>query len=227
MGTSNDFMVISLTTVGDTNWTYRYNGSANNWDIAKSIVYGSDGNLYVAGYASNLVTSKDFTVISLDTTGAENWVYGYSAASSFYWDEAHSVAYGLDGNIYAAGYSIYSTGAGIWDFTVISLGPVGVEEETRSQKPEARLMIYPNPFSKLIHISFGKGPSAECIELKIYDASGRLVKDFNLKSEISNLQSEVSWKGDDNAGQMLPCGVYFLEFEAGDYKETRKLLVIR
>jgi len=113
------------------------------------------------------------------------------------------------------------------DYEPWLFAPVGVEEETRSQKPEARLVIYPNPFSKLIHISFEKGQRAKGIELKIYDASGRLVKNFNLKSEISNLQSEVSWNGVNNAGQKLPAGVYFLRFQAGDYKETRKLLVIR
>ncbi|MCK4453062.1 T9SS type A sorting domain-containing protein, partial [candidate division WOR-3 bacterium] len=63
--------------------------------------------------------------------------------------------------------------------------------------------------------------------LRIYDVTGRLVMNFNLKSEISNLQSKVSWNGVDNAGQMLPSGVYFLEFQAGDYKETKKLLLVR
>ncbi len=230
MGTSNDFMVISLTTAGDTNWTYRYNGSANHWDIAKSIVYGSDGNLYVAGYASNLVTSKDFTVISLDTTGAENWVYGYSAASSFYWDEAHSIAYGLDGNIYAAGYSIYSTGAGIWDFTVISLGSVGVEEETALRLvPHALrlLVVYPNPFSKMTHIKFQAPNSKSQVTMSLYDAAGRMVKDFPLPNVYSLLPTEVSWNGVNNAGQKLPAGVYFLEFQVGDYKETRKLILVR
>ncbi|MCK4673282.1 T9SS type A sorting domain-containing protein, partial [candidate division WOR-3 bacterium] len=235
MGTSNDFMVISLTTAGDTNWTYRYNGSANQWDIAKSIVYGPDGNLYVAGYASNLVTSKDFTVISLDTTGAENWVYGYSAASSFYWDEANSVAYGLDGNIYAAGYSIYSTGAGIWDFTVISLGSVGVEEETALRLvPHALrlLVVYPNPFKQITDIRYQIGEGVDSrqksvVSMKIYDASGRLVKDFSLPSAYCLVPTEVSWNGVDNAGQKLPAGVYFLKFAAGDYKETRKVLLIK
>jgi hypothetical protein len=105
----------------------------------------------------------------------------------------------------------------------------GVEEHVFSQKVSTDLQINPNPFSKLTKISFEKGHpdrithssygtgSAECIELKIYDASGRLVKNFNLKSEISNLQSKVSWNG----------GVYFLEFQAGNYKETRKILLVR
>jgi len=63
--------------------------------------------------------------------------------------------------------------------------------------------------------------------MSIYDAAGRLVKDFSLPSAYSLLPTEVSWNGVDNAGQKLPCGVYFLEFQVGDYKETRKLLLVR
>jgi len=63
--------------------------------------------------------------------------------------------------------------------------------------------------------------------MSIYDATGRVVKNFNLKSEISNLQSPVSWSGIDDSNRKLPCGVYFLKFKAGDYSTTEKLLLIR
>ena len=169
----------------------------------------------------------------------ERWIYTHNGSGNDA-DEAKVVVYGADGNIYAAGYSIYSTGAGIWDFTVISLGPVGVEEETTLRllpSPLRLLEVYPNPFRSRIDIRFqieddrykkvGQGFSLAnskpegLPKICIYDASGRVVKNFNLKSEISNLQSEVSWNGVNNAGQKLPAGVYLLEFQVGDYKETR------
>jgi len=46
-------------------WIYKYGGSGNGADEAKAIVYGADGNLYIAGYACGNGTSKDFTVTSL------------------------------------------------------------------------------------------------------------------------------------------------------------------
>ena len=104
---------------------------------------------------------------------------------------------------------------------------VGIEEETKSQKPEARLMIYPNPFSTLTHIKFQAPSSKSQVTMSIYDAAGRVIKDFSLPSAYSLLPTEVSWNGVSNAGQKLPCGVYFLEFQVGDYKETRKLLLVR
>ena len=62
---------ISLTTSGDTNWVYRYNGTGYDDDQANSVVYGSDGNIYAAGITRGSGTSADFTVISLGITGVE------------------------------------------------------------------------------------------------------------------------------------------------------------
>jgi flagellar hook assembly protein FlgD len=87
--------------------------------------------------------------------------------------------------------------------------------------------VYPNPFSKLINISLGTGQSAKSIVLKIYDAAGRLVKDFNLQSEICNMQSSVVWNGTDDQGRKLPEGVYFVQFTAGDLTKTQKIILLK
>ncbi len=117
-----DFTVICLTPAGDTNWVYRYNGPGNDYDVANSIIYGADGNIYAAGYSIDTGSSLDFTVISITPAGSTNWVYRYNGPNSYY-DEANSIVYGADENIYAAGYS-YGNGT-FEDFTVISLTPAG------------------------------------------------------------------------------------------------------
>ncbi len=124
-GTSYDFTVISLTTAGDTNWVYRYNGPGNGGDEANSIVYGSDGNIYAAGGSTGSGTGKDFTVISLTPQGTERWVYRYDGPANSM-DGAYSVVYGSDGNIYAAGFNSKGIGAD-QDFVVVSLTSSGTE----------------------------------------------------------------------------------------------------
>jgi len=128
------------------------------------------------------------------------------------------------------------------DYEPWLFAPVGVEEKTALRlAPHALrlLVVYPNPFSKLIHISFGKGQRAKGIELKIYDASGRLVKNFPRLTPDALRPTQISWDGTDHANRKLPSGVYFLKFtispvgttgsggEAGDYTATEKLLLIR
>ena len=95
--------------------------------------------------------------------------------------------------------------------------------------------IYPNPFRRVTAIRYSIGDiqmqdarsKKQDISLKIYDACGRLVKDFNLQSEICNMQSSVVWNGTDQNNRKVPAGVYFVRFKAGDYKKTEKAILLR
>lgn len=122
--TTDDFTVISLTTSGTERWIYTYNGFADRGDVAYSIVYGEDDNIYVAGSSIGSDTTSDFIVISLTSAGTERWVYRYNGPGNGP-DYAHDVVYGAYGNIYAVG-SCWGTNANT-DFTVISLTDDGVE----------------------------------------------------------------------------------------------------
>jgi len=123
-GTDYDFTVISLTASGSERWVYRYNGPGNDLDEAYSIVMGSDGNLYAAGYSWGNGTSNDFIVISLTSGGGERWVYRYNRPGDCL-DAASSIVMGSDGNLYASGYSGESETH--YDFTIVSLTPSGGE----------------------------------------------------------------------------------------------------
>ena len=122
--TTDDFTVVSLTTSGTERWIYTYNGFADRGDVAYSIVYGEDDNIYVAGYSIGSDTTRDFIVISLTSAGTERWVYRYNGPGNGP-DCAYDVVYGAYGNIYAVG-SCWGTNANT-DFTVISLTDDGVE----------------------------------------------------------------------------------------------------
>ncbi|MCK4252379.1 hypothetical protein KAX97_13100, partial [candidate division WOR-3 bacterium] len=52
-----------------------------------------------------------------------------------------------------------------------------VEETAQLKAPNLpKISVFPNPFSKLIKISFGKAQGAKSTGLKIYDATGRVVR---------------------------------------------------
>jgi hypothetical protein len=143
--TLKDIAVISLDTLGNEQWFYTYDGTASGADDGYSIVYGADGNIYVAGFANNTGTGKDFVVISVDNTGNERWVYTYDGTASDN-DEATSLIYGADGNIYAVGYST-ETGHNK-DFIVVSLDTTGDENwvylynGSSSNEDRARTIVY-------------------------------------------------------------------------------------
>jgi hypothetical protein len=136
-------------------------------------------------------------VAASDTNFLITWGQGYGSASNI-WGNVDVPATGV---MEHGGYTIHETGL--------------------------NLSVHPNPFSKLTTISFGIGQSAECIGLKIYDASGRLVKSFNPESWIVNRESEVFWEGRDDQHRMLGSGVYFVKLAADDYSATEKVLLLR
>jgi len=116
----------------------------------------------------------------------------------------------------------------------------GIEEDQASSSKfqEPILQIIPNPFSKLINISFGIGHPdrithssygtgrAQGMELRILDATGRVVYDFPRITQYA-LRHMLSWPGTDQTGHLVPAGVYFVELSAGDKIITRKVVRLR
>ncbi len=241
IGTGVDFTVLSLTASGGERWVYSYNGPANDRDEASSVVMGMDGNLYAAGKSYGSGTVYDFTVISLTPSGGRRWVYWYNGSGNLS-DEARSVAAGMDGNIYAAGYS---RGSGTMDdFTVIGLSPVGVEEEVINDQStmtnDQLVQCYPNPFGAGgTTISFNVKRSTLNVSLRVYDLSGQLIRSLIHNERLSSFQFSsrggfasgepisVVWDGKDGLGREVGSGVYICRLVVGDYAAARKLVVLR
>ncbi len=88
--------------------------------------------------------------------------------------------------------------------------------------------VIPNPFTTSTTISFTRiGQSAEGIELKIYDMSGRLVKNLSLGTRHLALGTDVTWDGRDGNGNLLPSGIYLCTLELGGIRKTEKILLVR
>jgi len=106
----------------------------------------------------------------------------------------------------------------------------GVEETAGWSQPDAFcLEVYPNPFIQMTDIRYeipDEKHSMKDIELKIYDVTGRLVKNFSLSTAYSLLPTVV-WYGDDDSGRKLPAGVYFVRISNIEYKRTIPVVLLR
>lgn len=140
----DDFAVISLDTSGRERWVYVHDGGSNRVDEALALVYGADDNIYAAGYVTGSVSGQDFAVVSLDSQGEENWIYGPSQAYS--WDDrANAIVYGNDHCIYVAGDT--GTGSTHNDFTIVKLVQSGEEQwvhryDAANSPDEAISLVY-------------------------------------------------------------------------------------
>jgi hypothetical protein len=87
--------------------------------------------------------------------------------------------------------------------------------------------IHPNPFREKTEIMYSVGRSAKSTTMKIYDATGRLIKNLSLPTAFSTLPTSFTWDGTDDRGVHVPEGIYFATFETDTYKMIKKIILIK
>jgi hypothetical protein len=103
--------------------------------------------------------------------------------------------------------------------------PFGIEEYKPIPTKFTALQIYPNPFRDQVTINYCNVLGAKSIELKIYDITGRSIRQFDCMA--MRLSDHIVWDGYDDTGNRVPSSIYFITFSAGDYRETKKLVLLR
>lgn len=84
---------------------------------------------------------------------------------------------------------------------------------------------YPNPFNPSTKISFALPEAAE-VSLKIYDVAGQLVQTL-VAGIIEVGRHQVVWDGTNQYGVKVASGVYFYQLQAGEFKQVRKMSLLR
>ncbi|MEO0228049.1 MAG: T9SS type A sorting domain-containing protein [candidate division WOR-3 bacterium] len=143
------------------------------------------------------------------------WQYYYEYSPYIY----HAIA--DSGGFYVLNFMVQNLG---WGYGIT---------ETASPKSELQnptLRVYPNPFQNHLVIQYALSskdyaPNNRVPTICIYDATGRLVKQFNnLTIQPFN---QVSWNGDDNSGRKVSAGIYFVKFQSGDFEQTEKVILMK
>jgi hypothetical protein len=86
----------------------------------------------------------------------------------------------------------------------------------------------PNPFNPVTSIQYTVDGRQTPIHttLKIYDILGRLTRTLVDEPETGGFH-EITWDGKDDNGKEAVSGIYFYRLTAGDFSETKKMLLLR
>ncbi len=84
---------------------------------------------------------------------------------------------------------------------------------------------YPNPFNPKTTIVFSLREQGQ-VSLNIYDVKGRLVRTLVDRKLDANLH-RVEWDGLGNNGSPISSGIYFYRIKAGDFTQTKKMLLLK
>ena len=84
---------------------------------------------------------------------------------------------------------------------------------------------YPNPFNPKTVIRFDL-PKESNVKILIYDILGRLTKKIIDNRQDTGLKS-IQWDGTDNYGKKVSDGVYLYSIEAGNFRQTKKMILLK
>ncbi|MDH3892847.1 MAG: T9SS type A sorting domain-containing protein [candidate division Zixibacteria bacterium] len=84
---------------------------------------------------------------------------------------------------------------------------------------------YPNPFNMETRIQFAL-PRASHVSMDVYNVLGNRVKRI-VDERLSVGHKLVTWDGCDESGRPVSSGVYFYRMVAGDFAETKKLVLLK
>jgi hypothetical protein len=184
-----------------------------------SVAISSDGNTAVSGGYSD------------DTSRGAVWVFhrnggvwtqlGPKFVGSNpvgYAFQGYSVAISSEGTVIEGGPSDNNNLGAAWVFRDPTIGIKAISQSV----PESYSLSqnYPNPFNPSTVIKFQVAGS-RFVKLSIYDVLGREVSTL-VNEQLKPGTYEVDWNASN-----YPSGVYFYKLAAGDYVETKKMILIK
>ena len=86
--------------------------------------------------------------------------------------------------------------------------------------------VTPNPATGATLIRYAL-PELSQVSLKVYDISGRLVRELDRGGERPAGVHVLGWDGRNGAGLLVPGGVYLCRLEVGGFSRTRSVVLLR
>ena len=84
---------------------------------------------------------------------------------------------------------------------------------------------YPNPFNPVTTLKYNL-PNDDLVNITIYDMIGNVINELVNEVQNSGYKS-VQWNAKNNQGQPVSAGVYLYSIEAGDFRQTKKMILLK
>ena len=109
--------------------------------------------------------------------------------------------------------------------TILPKSPQATEEIAAVPETFELRQNYPNPFNPTTTIQFGL-PVDAMVSLNIYNARGQLVKALANGTMPAGVH-QIAWNGTDEGGTLVASGMYFYMLQSGDFRETRRMILLK
>ena len=148
-------------------------------------------------------------ILSVTSTDTSRSLGGFQNGQRYYW------------RVQPTNY----LGSGPWsNIGSFLASPTSVDEEGKPVE-YALLQNYPNPFNPTTTIGYSL-KQASHVELKIYDALGRLIETL-VDGFQDRGEHAVVWDGKNSAGGAVTSGVYFYRIQTGEFTSTKVMAYVK
>ena len=83
----------------------------------------------------------------------------------------------------------------------------------------------PNPFNPVTTLQYDL-PEDAMVNITIYDMIGRQVKTLINGSQTAGYKT-TQWNATNDKNEPVSAGIYLYEIQAGDFKETKKMVLLK
>jgi hypothetical protein len=206
---------------GDTLWTRRFfkgigAGVSATMGYGNSVLQTSDGGYIFTGFRGPDLENLDLFLTKTDELGNEQWTAIINNAAGMCLNQTDN------GEYIVGGLTISPEGDDLDIFLArFEAVPTGLDESVGKNLFTYQLsQNYPNPFNPTTRISYVLS-KAGFVTLKIFDVLGK-----EIQTLVSQFQNSNTYSVYFDAGK-LSSGIYFYRINAGDFVETKKMLLIR
>ena len=128
---------------------------------------------------------------------------------------------------YKAGFARVTVEAGQTTTQDFQLKPKSGEDD---EDEFPALSNFPNPFNPDTWIPYYLPQDAD-VTIQIYNSAGQLVRILNMGNQAAGVyldkEQAAYWDGKDSLGQRVGSGVYFYTLQAGGFRATKKMIVLK
>ena len=204
------------------------NADPNTGEAGFGITPTADGGVLVGdefGFEDQ-ATSINAKATKIDKNGNQEWAFILGGSDN---DWATGAIQTNDGDYILSCYTMSNDGDvtnqhGEGDVWLVKLSADGCHQHHRDAAPDENsfaLRNSPNPISTETSISFTL-PQAENCLITIYDVTGKAIATLCENKLLEVGTHTIKWNVEG-----IDAGIYFLKFNAGDYAETKKMLIVK
>jgi hypothetical protein len=221
-----DYLTMKYNRNGVQKWVSKYNGTGDGDDFANAIAILNNNKIVVTGASWGTNNNFDYATVRINTNGNVNQVNRYSMNGSTN-DIAKDVGTTNSGsgsnNVYVTGYSELMVDGNSMSSSISTVMLVDDSKEgTLTNNPSEFTLHqnYPNPFNPSTTIKFDVS-NASSVKLVVYDMLGKVV-DVLVNQSLQPGSYSITY-----TNKTLSSGVYFYELTAGDFKDIKKMSLIK